>query len=102
MNPFIDVALPLVKRFGFHLSPPIPVGCKHPVGHKWKNFQDQKAPEHLIRYWGINYEGCNYGILTGEPSNLVVLEADSATAENIIRQHCQFTPLILRSGSRRG
>lgn len=102
MNLFLDVALRLAERFRFHISPPIPRDkSKHPR-ERWKTYQTTQAPTHLIRYWGINYPDHNYGIITGEIPNLVVLEADDANADNIIRNKCPKTPLVLHSGSRRG
>jgi hypothetical protein len=72
---------------------------KHPL-IKWEPYQKQRAPKEEIEGWSRKWPNMNIGIVTGEISNLLVVDTDTAPA--IVRVNdaipeslivpCQRTP----------
>ena len=100
LEPILDFALPL-HDLGFSISPPIPRHGKYPL-LTWKEYQTVRASKQQLVEWAFEYPYSNYGVITGEVSNLVCLDADNPAAEAVISKHCPATPMRQLSGSGRG
>jgi len=62
---------------------------------EWERFQDERASPAIIAAWYRRWPDANVGIVTGEISNLVVLDIDPHHGgdDSIERLERQFTPL---------
>jgi hypothetical protein len=92
MNLYEEYALPLALK-GFSITPPIPVGDKHPC-LKWKQYQTARASLEQIAQWADDFPTFNYGIVTGRISGIVVLEADDHEAIELVTRRCPATPMM--------
>ena len=60
---------------------PLRPGTKEPALSSWKEFQDRRPSAEEVAEWCAEFPSCNWGIVTGELSGLVVLDFDSGDAE---------------------
>ena len=85
---------------GFHV---IPMRGKAPA-IPWKNYCDQKATYSEIRRWfgPSAIEDFNIGIVTGRASGTVVVDVDDKESLSYWTGNFPSTPLVTRSGGKRG
>ena len=90
----LDEALALVEE-GFTVVPAHPVK-KLPLV-KWAVFQEREPTEDEYAYWtsSAKFKGCNWAIVTGRQINVV--DADSAEAEQWIKEHLPYTPRTVKT-----
>lgn len=90
-NKMLEAALDYSKR---NLSV-IPVGQDKVPLISWREFQERIASEEEIKEWWRKYPQANVGIVTGEISNLTVLDCDSQLAHEYVQQiYKGKTPLV--------
>ncbi len=78
----------------------IPVSQEKRSLIKWEYYQKNKATEKEIKSWWRKNPNANVGIVTGEISNLFVVDTDTEIASNVIQESipenlivpCQKTP----------
>lgn len=98
MNLFENVALPLFQRFDCAITPPIPVGEKHPA-EKYAHRRRHATLTEIIE-WAEENANCNYGIFAGNidgRGGFVILESDDEEGESAIREHCGNTPFRVKT-----
>jgi hypothetical protein len=79
-------------------------GCrtpgKHPdVGSSWKRFRRERADLDLVRRWFTQKPYANVGIVTGEISAILVLDADGEAGVTELERRGYQTTWTARSGS---
>lgn len=90
-NKILEAALEYNKR---NLSV-IPVGQDKVPLISWREFQERIASQEEIKEWWKKYPQANVGIVTGEISNLTVLDCDSQIAHELVQQiYKGKTPLV--------
>src|SRR3954463_16620706 len=77
--------------------PIIPLVGKVPAVRKWQLFE---ATPVNVRFW-FGSRRCNVGLRTGE-SGYVVVDTDTAHAEDWVRRQLPETPMRARSGGGQG
>lgn len=83
-NPFLTNAIFYAEKMGFSVIPIIP-GQKKPM-IKWEAFQKRKATKLEITSWWMNEPNANIGIVTGEISDLFVVDIDSDEGHENLNQ----------------
>ena len=73
----VEAALDYLER-GWSVVPVVPNG-KHPLV-AWRDYQRKRATPDLVRDWYAQWPNANVGIITGQISNLVVIDIDPARA----------------------
>lgn len=95
-NNLLEAALAYEKR-GFSV---IPVGKNKKALIKWEPYQHKRATIEEIERWWTESPKANIGLVTGKISNLLVVDADTATAAIMINDAipeglevpCELTP----------
>jgi hypothetical protein len=64
---------------------PVKQGRKEPLTKRWRKYQKEHSTKKAIKSWWNKWPEANIGIITGTVSKLVVLDADSATAEIFVK-----------------
>ena len=73
----------------------IPVGQDKVPLISWREYQERIASQEEIKEWWKKYPKANVGIVTGEISNLTVLDCDSQIAHELVQQiYKGKTPLV--------
>ena len=75
----------LYHALGWNVIPIDPVDGKKSLV-KWKKYQEERVHKDLVRDWWTKNPNANIGIVTGALSGLVVLDADSEKARQIIKK----------------
>lgn len=78
-NSFLESAL-FYEGMGFSVIPIIP-GQKKPM-IKWEQYQTKKADKTQIKEWWNKWPNANIGIVTGEISDLFVVDIDTEEGHN--------------------
>jgi len=91
----LDIALELYDKG--YCPIPVPLGKKHPF-IKWKAFQTEQPSRSQIEAWFK--EEANIAVLTGEHKGIVVVDADSAEACDIVEEICE--PAVLKVSTSKG
>jgi hypothetical protein len=71
---------------------------------KWGEYQTRDMTDEEFDAFARQFPGCNWGILTGKPGGIDVLDGDSPEAVQYIRDNMTWTPITVRTrddGSRR-
>lgn len=78
-------------KYGFSV---IPLNGKRPL-FSWKKWQSECASNGLVSVWSKKYPNANIGIVTGEISNITVIDFDSEEAwEKAKKKGFPKTPLV--------
>lgn len=96
MNPILEAALKYLEK-GYSV---IPVGTDKRPLIKWEPYQKQRATKEEIQIWFKKFPSANIGIVTGELSNLLIVDTDLPEATTRIQEAipdslvvpCQQTP----------
>ncbi len=96
MGKMLDAALEYAEK-GFSV---IPVDQKKVSLIKWEPYQSAKASKEEINAWWTRFPAANIGIVTGEISNILVVDTDTESAIETINNAipegldvpCQTTP----------
>lgn len=83
-NPFLDAALSY-ESMGFSVIPIRP-GQKKPI-IQWADYQNKKATPEEINEWWEKYPKANVGIVTGEISDLFVVDIDTEEGQQNLMQY---------------
>jgi len=68
---------------------------------RWSEYQHRRPKVNEVGRWlVVQFPGCNYGIITGAVSGIVVVEADDEAAVRVL--HEKFPPTPLRQRTRKG
>ncbi len=85
-------------EYGFNVIPLQARGKTPPEKFSWKKYQTERVTEEQLEAWHKQYPGCNWGVVCGAISDLVVFDADDERALNIGEQALLGTPLRVRTG----
>jgi len=79
---------------------PVPPGSKVPY-IKWKPYQTRRAETHEITAWFVKWPDANIAVITGEISNLCVIDFDGPGAlEAFENKICQLPQTIIQNTGR--
>ena len=81
----LDAAI-AYRRRGFSVIPIKPKDKKPLIG--WEPFQKEPASEETIRNWFTSSPEANIAIITGQVSDLVVIDLDSEEAKQRVKGAC--------------
>jgi hypothetical protein len=99
----MQAALDYRNKYGFSVIPTRPGSKKADLLPSWLPYQEKIASEEDIRRWWGQWPDANIGIVTGEISNLTVIDGDAPEAVLEIEQHIASPiPIVLsaREGHR--
>jgi RecA-family ATPase len=71
---------------------------------KWTEFQTRDMTDEEFDGYARRFPGCNWGVLTGKPGGIIILDADAPECQEFLRANVQYTPWTTRTrddGSRR-
>lgn len=76
----LQIVLNYAKTFSV-----IPVGKDKKPFIKWEPFQKEKATEKQVKEWWSKFPNANVGIITGQLSNIMVIDTDTSEATKKIQ-----------------
>lgn len=74
------------EKLGLSVVPVRTDGAKHPLV-KWKEYQTVRPTIEQITDWWKQWPDANVGCITGEVSNLVVIDIDDPKMEYLVKEH---------------
>lgn len=89
------MALKLNTEFGFNVIP-LKHGEKTPL-ISWKRYQTKKVTEDDIERWHETHPDCNWGVITGAVSGIVVIDCDDKDATDWAREKLPQSPFTVRT-----
>ena len=78
-----EIALEYLRKFGFNI---IPVNKEKRPFIEWQKYQTERITQALIEEWWTTWPDANIGIVTGETSELIVIDADSEAGVEEIKK----------------
>lgn len=73
-----------LRQWGLHVVPARPESKKPIV--KWKNYQEQPPTDRKVKKWAEEHPDCNFIVITGKGSGVVVLDIDSKKGEEFVSE----------------
>jgi len=89
-NEFLDAALTYIG-LGWNVIPLKPKD-KKPLLSSWREWQNKKVTEDIVKQWWQRYPAANVGILTGTISGIVVLDVDGEAGRQSLSQIAKGLP----------
>lgn len=97
MNTMLNAALNLLTKQGFSVIP-LRRDTKRPYLASWKEFQKRLPTEEEAEAWWRQWPDANIGIVTGEISGLVVVDADGTEGLAWMKAHLPVTSVYVQTG----
>ncbi|NPV73759.1 MAG: AAA family ATPase [Pelotomaculum sp.] len=74
---------------------------KHPCIPEWRVYQRRRPTRDEVTQWRGKYPGCNWAVVTGEVSGVVVLDMDGPTGEASLKGKTMPPTRMVRTGKGR-
>lgn len=97
MTPY-EYARRLLIDYGFNVFPLKPRDKSPYDGFSWKRWQTERVTEEQLEAWNEQYPGCNWAVVCGAISDLVVYDADDEKALQAAHVVLSLTPFRVRTG----